>query len=741
MSRLRTALAGCLIVAIIVWIAIASRGGEPSAPASADRSSSAAAAPSATGAAAKTRDGVPAALPAEPVTERRADAPAAAPAFASYDEDGKLVADAVRDGLVLVVRTPAGAPCAELPITVHWRKGFGLYGKDVGRTDAAGRFATTVASVDQFEYLEAVHDRCGALGYTGDLLPSAHDPRTVEMIVPDLGRLRVLVVDGAGRPVGGAKVTAHGGAQADAPRQHVFSPGEPTEVTTDAEGAVALTVLHGSYDLTASADDCTSPQGVRTQVGGNGGDATLVLLRSEHRIDVDVRLTLPPGVTGPTVAAWTKEAPPRTPAMRGQGLEPDRREFFVDRQSDVHFVVRAEDVPWRVVARAEGCKAAIADVPRGQHEVLLVLTTMPEPEARPSKARLVVTVLGLDGLPARADVRVHETPDYVHGSDVPTGADGRVVVEREPKGRVCVSARSYRVPWVVSAPIELTAGDHEVTLRFSAAQTVSGRVVDAQGQPVQARVALGRPAGPLRGLAPDVPEILEHGPTSDSYSGIVDGRFTFEGCGPGEHVVWAFPERGWPVRKRVTPGVEATLVLGEGIDEFALVSGTVRDAVTLAPLAGVVIRSDADCGGWHNETDADGAFRFVARPGAVDVQMRKRDHVVHTVTTANVPRGPLVLDLRLPPSPVLFVRVVDGAGTAIADAEIGVVGGDGELLTLLDAAGNYEGDDVTTNDLGRADLRGAPAGVLRLRVSRGDEKREFDVPASAGRDGVFEARW
>src|SRR5690606_7796664 len=55
-------------------------------------------------------------------------------AFVCTDEDGDPIADAVRDGVVVEVRDADGKPCAHCRIGVHWRKGFGLYGWDRGRT-------------------------------------------------------------------------------------------------------------------------------------------------------------------------------------------------------------------------------------------------------------------------------------------------------------------------------------------------------------------------------------------------------------------------------------------------------------------------------------------------------------------------------------------------------------------------------------------------------------------------------
>src|SRR5262249_35740822 len=88
-----------------------------------------------------------AAAPTAPPTdgrERVDSSPVATGGFVSRTEEGEVVADAVRDGLEVLVLRQDRVPVADAGITAHWRKGFGLYGSDAGRTDARGRFATTV---------------------------------------------------------------------------------------------------------------------------------------------------------------------------------------------------------------------------------------------------------------------------------------------------------------------------------------------------------------------------------------------------------------------------------------------------------------------------------------------------------------------------------------------------------------------------------------------------------------------
>ncbi|MBL8730544.1 MAG: carboxypeptidase regulatory-like domain-containing protein [Planctomycetes bacterium] len=683
----------------------------------------------------------PAAAPAPPTAAAPSDrqVATAAPLFTSFDEDGEPIADPVRDGLVLWVCSTRGVPAVEVPVTAHWRKGFGLYGRDVGRTDARGRFATTVAEVEQFEGIEVQEPNLGVLEYPDELLPTAEDPRTVQLVVPELAPLRVRVVDGRGGPVAGAGLVATGGGHSPIPRQHLLR-GKVREVTADAAGAAEMLLPLGSYEITAAAADCTLPQSVLAEVGAAGGSATVVLLRDAHRIDVTVHVTTPPGpVALVKVDAFTRSVPDRA-GMPGRGGEGIYRELFVDRQGEPTFVVRADGLAWRCVAKSEGCDPGVVDVPAGRTEVQVSLASAAS-KAPATKARLVVTVLDPEGNPTYADVRVHETPDLVHGSDRSTGNGGRLVLELEPEGRVCVSASRSGFARCVAGPFELSPGEQQVELRLLRPQAIAGRVVDAAGNEVEATVCLRRPAGALRGLTADAPAILEDGPTQDHLGTLPDGVFSFRDCGPGEHELVAFPADGrLPARRRAFPGETVTLVLGEGLADLAVVSGTVRDATTLAPVADAELWSPLAFA-LSVRSNAEGRFQFATRPGALQLRVSRRGYAVFTTPPRIVTTAPLVLDVALPPSPLRFLRVLDTAGRPVPDAEVAVFDAEGEPIDLLDEDGCYDGTSRSADAAGRVDLRGAPGGSLRVRIRIGDRQQVFAVPATGGLQAAFDLRW
>lgn len=667
-----------------------------------------------------------------PVRTEPDPASAASAPFLSFDEEGRVIAAPVRDGLVLWLSSPRGAPGADLEVTAHWRKGFGLYGKDVGRTDARGRFATTVAEIEQFEGIEVQEPKLGALEYWDPLLPTAEDPRTVQLVVPELAPLRVRLVDERGDPVADAKVTSTGGGRGAVPRQHLLR-GPEREIVADAQGRAELLVPIGSYELSAAADGCVLPQPIWAEVGAGGGDVALVLLRDLHRVPVTVQVEAPPGHAAPIQIAAFSHAVADRGTLPGVGGEGIHRQLTVQRQGVRSFVVLAHPLAWQCVASSQGCANASVEVGPGQTQIRIVLVRA---EPKPATAQLVVNVLLPNGEPSFADVRVHHTPDLVHGSDR-TAHGGRLVLELEPGARVCVSANRYGFARCVVGPFDLAAGERDVTLRLLEAQTITGRVVDRAGRGLAAQVVLHRPAGALRGLADGVPEILEDAPTGDGL-GVTDGEFGFRDCGPGEHEVWVFPREGLPARKRVLPGVPVTVVAGEGLEGMQMVTGIVRDAVTHAPVEDVELKVGGGFVHWHPRSDADGRFRFVGRPGELKVRAVRRGYAVHDLPPRTIADGPVELEILLPPSPVRFLRVLDARGRALPGAKVVVLDGTGEAIDLLDQHGSHDGASQTTNGAGRVDLRGAPGGALRVEVTVGERLQVFDVPAHGGIDTAFD---
>lgn len=681
----------------------------------------------------------PTAVPAAAERDVAPSPTAAANVFASFDEDDRPIAAPVRDGLCVWVCSRRGEPAADLPLAVYWRKGFGLYGRDVGHTDERGRFATTIGAVEQFEGIEVQHPRLGELSYHDALLPTAEDARTVCLVVPDLAPLRVRVVDLHGGPVGGCTVEASGGGASALPRRFLLQ-GGPRRAPVDAAGAITLQVPHGAYELRAECEHAQLPQLVYATVGPDGGDAAIVMLPDSQRVEVEVRVVAPAGHRAVIkVAASTSEVPDRN-GLPGRGGDALLRPLFVDRQGEHTFVVRAEGLPWTCVVTSDGCEAQKVAVPAGQLALAVTLAPAVAQEP-PPKARLRVQVLDPAGQPTFADVRVHETPDLVYGSDRGTDGHGHLLLELEPKGRVCVSASRYGYARAMAGPFELTDGEQAVVLQLLPQASISGRVVDAAGNGVECRVCLRRPAGALAQMADGVPAILPDGPTSDHRGTLPDGSFTFADCGPGEHELQAFPLDGrLPGRVRAQPGATATIVLGEGLTDLSVVRGTVRDAVSGAPVAGAELWSPLAFA-WSIRSGADGRFQFAARPGELQLSVRCRGFAAQETAPRTIDLAPVVLDIALPPAPVRFLRAVDAGGAPLPGARIAVLGADGEPIELFDQQGSADDVEPAADAAGRVDVRGAPVGPLRVRVRRGELEQVFEVPASGGFDTPFDLPW
>ncbi|MBM3961978.1 MAG: hypothetical protein FJ306_08790, partial [Planctomycetes bacterium] len=187
-------------------------------------------------------DGVGAAAPAVDAPTRTA-APTAD--FVSVDEDGNPIANPVRDGIVAVVRFADGQPCAQCPIVVHWRKGFGLYGQGRGATDSDGRFATTVREIPFFESFTLDHPTLGEFGNSATPIAAADDPRRVDYVVPAMADMRIVVRDLAGAPLEGAKVDASASPEPVGLRATMLAPRLPAPdadeaPVTDASGVLTL---------------------------------------------------------------------------------------------------------------------------------------------------------------------------------------------------------------------------------------------------------------------------------------------------------------------------------------------------------------------------------------------------------------------------------------------------------------------------------------------------------------------
>ena len=686
-----------------------------------------------------------------PSAPRRDEAPASD--FVSVDEDGNPIANPVRDGVVVAVRFADGRPCAQCPIVVHWRKGFGLYGKDRGATDADGRFATTAREIPFFEDVTLAHPTLGDFGNGATPVAAADDPRRVDYVVPAMVDMRIVVCGLDGAPLEGAKVAASPSPEPVGLRATMLAPRLPPPAAeeapaTDAGGVLTLRLPVGVCELKASVDGGKPAQTVQARVPVGGGEIPLLALAPTARIPVAVTVDLPPGVDRIDWSnAWGNAPLPAPASPLVLSHVDEQRDYELVATGRGTYEARVDLLPWRVTTRTKAGLFAGAAVAAGQRAVRLALApTPPDPNAGPL-ALLRVEVRDADDRPCDdANVRVHEGANLVHGSDHPVERDGIVTLRQRATGtRVCVSARGKHTPWTLSAPLALTEGEHRITLRLQPGGTVRGRVVDAAGRPLAADVRLLRPSMQLRELADGVPDVLPDPASGETVDTGAPGEFTFHGLGPGEHEVWAHPDDGGlPARARVRAGDDVTLRPGQGCEDVFLLAFDAVDAVTGAPVALTDLRVRGAVSG---PMRADEGARFgpaAVRAGEVTVEAYAIGYAEFEQRLVVGPAAPRCA-LRLQPSPLRFVRVRDARGAPVWPAEVRARAADGADVGWIDEFGRWGGTVLRTDRNGCVTLRGLPTGAHTLVVARGTRgegpSQQFAVDATAGLDARLELVW
>jgi hypothetical protein len=729
------------VVAVCIWAptmwdaAMASLGAEASAPAARAHAAAARAADAPSAADVPTR------------------AAASLPDFVSVDNDGQPIANPVRDGLVVALRHADGSPCAQCPVVVWWRKGFGQYGHDRGATDADGRFATTVHEIPFVESVEAQHPVFGALQNGVTPVAAADDPRRVDYIVPAMADLRLVVRDLAGAPVVRASVAAVPVPEPVGVRATMLTPRIPAADADDAprsgdDGVLTMRLPVGVCELAARIAEGKPAQTVQVRVPAGGGEVALLALAPTARIPVAVTVDMPADVERiDWLSAWDRSPlpPPTSPLVFG--YEDEQRNYELVPIARGSFEARVDVLPWQLSLKTRGGLVGGAAVAAGQRAVHLTLAPPPADPAAAAIATLRVEVLDSAGAPATAaKVRVHEEAKLVHGSDDPVERDGRAVLRRKATGRrVCVSARAAGTPWTISEPLALDAGEHLVTLRLLPGGMVRGRVVDADGRPLAANVSLRRPASGLRELGVGVDDVLADPASGDTVGTGEPGEFNFQGVGPGEHEVWAHPADGsLPARVRVRAGDDVTLRPGQGCEDAFLLAFDAVDAATGAP---VPLTHLSVQGALSGPLRADEGARFgpaAVRAGEVTVGARAIGYAEYEQRGVVGPAATR-WEIRLQPSPLRFVRVRDGRGAPVWPAEVSARAEDGGEISWVDANGHWSGRSLRTDRGGCVTLRGLPLRAHTLVVARGSRgdgaRREFALTATDGVDARLELVW
>ncbi len=718
------------LAALLLWLTL--RAGDADAPAPR----------AATGAAAAAD------VPSTPVTgaegsgsasggARAAVPPPPPPAFTCVDDDGNVVPDAVRDGVVIRVLGPDRLALAGTPLDVRWRKGWGEYGNDRGVTDARGELATTVSHHEMLEAVTLQHPTLGALERFSGFLPAFAEPRMVVCVVPALEPLVVRLLDERGRPVAGGTIECDVDREPVALREHPLLH-DPGELVTDRDGRVRLSVRAGEVVLRAKAERHVSLYQLTATVPVGGCTLTAHVLSADALHPVRVTLDTPHWISRLRVRAIGRELPP-LPDLASSGVEPLQQDYPVRWPARRAPVVDAPPTTWSCHVSADQCEPASVVVAPSTTDVPVTLRR----RAATPVARLRCRLLDPDGVEVHGEVMVHTEPNLVRGSRHQVSTRDPWV-EVPPGGTAVVSGWRYRSPPAFAGPLVLTAGEHEVVLQFARPKVIRGRVVDERGEPVKASVALYRPAGLLQRLGTNVPPILDGVANGDSHTTGDDGVFRFEHVGDGEHALSARPKgNGWPTRRTVAAGDEnVVLRLGENCGHLARVQGRVTRAGTGEGVASRVGWRAGD--GVHERfTDADGRYTIALPPGTWRPEVKAPRHAYLLGEPTELAAGvTTTFDLVVTPSEPLFVVVRDAAGR-VPDVAIEAFDARGLPIVLLDAFANDDGDARPGRN-GRAVLRGLPDGELRLRLTDANDAlaiQDVVVPAGTRRDVELAIPW
>jgi RNA polymerase sigma-70 factor (ECF subfamily) len=495
----------------------------------------------------------------------------------------------------------------------------------------------------------------------------------------------------------GRVVDAHGAAVAGAT---VRASGLPRPIETDADGRFTLDGLApGSRHRVTAAK--AGFQRAETMTGSSRDPLELVL---QPGVAVVVRVVTPAGapVGGAVVRVGADTMQP--PARKGVS-GPDGR-------------LRLDDLGTRavrVVVEKAGSPATWVQVePASTNgEVPIVL--------RPGFG-LRGTVFDGNGAPlAGASVYCEREQgvgvERAVGSRATTGPDGRFELRGVP-GEPCIVYAFHAENERGSVSFQGGALADTV-LRLVPAPGVAGRVLDAAtGAPIAAFTVTLTATGktPMRPLSLTCADA--GGRWRARHAQLRPGaELAIEVRAPGYA-----PGAATAVATAAPPDDQTVVQLVRG----ARVEGTVCDAASGAPIAGVTVR----CGAGAATTDAAGRFVLAnVAAGEQQAALEHRDHLPTTVPfEVAAGRDVVVVELRLPRGVAVRGRV-DGAGA-------------GTALTLLATGDDLRTIDAQVRDDRTFELLGVRPGELRVMVREGSGRafvRRLTV-GNADVDGVVLAR-
>lgn len=296
-----------------------------------------------------------------------------------------------------------------------------------------------------------------------------------------------------------------------------------------------------------------------------------------------------------------------------------------------------------------------------------------DPKGRPvegATAGLTAGTNGGSGMQIRLVGAAGATADY----SAETDADGRFEIHGVPEGRYTLFARAtgYQEARREGFELRQRSGEREVELRVAAGLSVTGRVLDSNGNPVpSARVAQVGARG-FAGLSWQRERLLREGQPVQE-----DGRFTLNGLPEGEslRVAAAAPEFGRTLSEVVQTGGEVEIALVP----IAGLRGFVRTAGGTPVSEAMVELKRADGGATHTMdfssnmdiTDEEGAFAMdEVKAGTYDLTVQSWAGPEKVLEGLVVEPGIEPLDLVLEGANPVTVHVHDEEGAPVAGARV-----------------------------------------------------------------------
>lgn len=665
----------------------------------------------------------------------------AAPRFEVCDDDGKALPMVARDGLVLRFLRDDGSPLGGQRVHVHWRKGWGKYGSDRGLTEPSGRFASTIPELPMLEWVE-VPDHEGR-EFTGYGAFDQDAQGEVQVRLPRLVELQLHVQDLAGAPVQGVECKFKPLQTLNPPRVCILDDAT-LRARSDQGGQVRLQVPAAIYDLSFKAHgalEVLHESRIFADAAQDTYKVPVFLHRRGTGRRLRVHLGLPPGVVGPArVLAKGISLPHPEP--------PPWLEYRYDFKARAARSADGQHFEFADLPRTRARLTAFHDACRTAREVVDASTTelridlQPRPgKAKPADDKVYIRGVLLDaaGSPLSSRrLRLLRNDRILWGPSDDTDHQGRFEIG-VPPGRPGVLIAVDGARHAYFGPYPLDEDPEPLRLQMPVHDgSIAGRVVDAAGKPVAAMVQVYGVRGPLARLdGSDPQDFLTHCPQEQMRSSDKEtGAFTMSGLPrEGRFCLIAEPWEGSLPRGRIiaragAKGVE--LVLGEGFVDDAQALGTVRDARSREPIAGVTIRGTRESKGGRSlgelETRSDGSYHMVGgTPGVYSFYLHRRGYAAMEFADRRLAVGENRLDFRLWPATIVYLQLVDPGGTPLRRIEVGAFdAASGEPLIYQDEQQRPDPGQYPASDLaGRVDLRGLPQTRVRL---------VFRAPVAEGQD-------